>query len=99
MRRMSRRSSVSMSRRSRRRTSLASPDTAADLRSTEARSWVANGVAVDVLIGSLGPPINGLARRSAEDARLVPLRDSCTAALLASFDYLIGEEADGGRYF
>src|SRR5262249_40328526 len=31
-----------------------------------------NGTVLEVLIGSLEPPINGLARRSAEDARLVP---------------------------
>jgi len=36
------------------------------------REWVTNGNAIEVLIGSLGPPINGLARCSAEDARLVP---------------------------
>jgi len=27
-----------------------------------------NGIVLEVLIGSLEPPINGLARRSAEDA-------------------------------
>ena len=32
-----------------------------------------NGIVLQVLIGSLDAPINGLARRSAEDARLVPI--------------------------
>src|SRR5262245_18647847 len=33
---------------------------------------VTNGIVIEVLIGSLEPPINGRARPSAEDARLVP---------------------------
>src|SRR5262245_51484463 len=36
-------------------------------------------VAVEGLIGSLAPPINGLARPSAEDARLVPQPDLISA--------------------
>src|SRR5262249_39273418 len=43
---------------------------------------VTNGIVPEVLIRSLGPPIDGLARRSAEDARLVP--DSDTEAPYSS---------------
>ena len=39
---------------------------------SKCREGVTNGIVLEVLIGSLEPPINGLACRSAEDARLVP---------------------------
>jgi len=39
-----------------------------------------NGIVLQVLIGSLDAPINGLAHRSAEDTRLVPLSDPSTCS-------------------
>src|SRR5262245_21032522 len=65
------------------RQSLARPYAVKDshLLSFRQLSWrtqlrVTNGIVLEVLIGSLEPPINGLARRSTECARLVPDSDT-----------------------